>query len=309
LKITGKADKVITILSSVHESYIYKKEVDWSLLHEGLTIPVRLQVEFKSLISDYERGVGRPVTLLIQGQPFDAVLINQAFSREKFKLHSDLVQIRFSTKSGLPQKLRKIFRASYAYLKKKRDEVPGRRMYFRLPQDRREYLVFYTTPNPEVFQVEAITKAELHEANSLLARLTEEEFEGYGDFARTDESASIVMRTQLSKVRKLDRSIGEDLKKLYNYRCQICGDNFAKPHAQRIVQVHHIIEFVHSMNNDYDNLMVICPNHHSVIHKANPNFDRRSLKLTYPNGYYETFMLDQHLNILGSGPQTDRVAS
>ena len=297
MKTTEKADKVITILSLVQESYIYRKEVDWSLLHEGLTIPVRLQVEFKSLLNDYERGAGRPVTLLIQGKPFNAVLINQAFNREKFKLHSDLVQIRFSTKSGLPQKLRKIFKTSYAYFKKKRDEVPGRRMYFRLPQDSREYLVFYTTTNPEVFLAEAITKAELHEAHTLLAEVTEEEFERYGDFARTDESASIVMRPQLSKVRKLDRSIGEDLKRLYNYRCQICGDNFAKPHAQQIVQVHHIIEFVHSMNNDYDNLMVICPNHHSVIHKASPNFDRRSLKLTYPNGYHETFMLDQHLTL------------
>ncbi len=280
---------------NLDESYIYRKEVDWSLLHEGLTIPVRLQIEFKSLLNDYERGVGRPVTLLVQGQPFEAVLINQAFSREKFKQHSDLVQIRFSARSGLPQKLRKIFRASYAYLKKKRDEAQGRKMFVRLPEDRREYLVFYTTTNPDVFTVEAITKAELYEANTLLAGLTEEEFERYGEFARTDESASIVMRSQLAKVRKLDRSIGEDLKKLYDFRCQICGENFAKPHNQRIVQVHHIIQFVRSMNNDYDNLMVTCPNHHSVIHKANPIFDRQALKLTYQNGYHETLVLDRHL--------------
>ncbi len=51
---------------SIAESYSYRKEVDWSLLHEGLTIPVRLQIEFKSLLNDNERGVGRPVTLLVQ---------------------------------------------------------------------------------------------------------------------------------------------------------------------------------------------------------------------------------------------------
>ena len=280
---------------NLDESYIYRKEVDWSLLNEGLTIPVRLQIEFKNLLNDYERGVGKPVTLIVQGQPFEAVLINQAFNREKFKQHSDLVQIRFSTRSGLPQKLRKIFRASYAYLKKKRYEAQGRKMFVRLPEDRKEYLIFYTTTNADVFTVEAITKAELFEANTLLAGLTEEEFERYGEFARTDESASIVMRSQLAKVRKLDRSIGEDLKKLYDFRCQICGENFAKPHNQRIVQVHHIIEFVRSMNNDYDNLIVICPNHHSVIHKASPSFDRQTLKLSYPNGYHETLMLDRHL--------------
>ncbi len=280
---------------NLDESYIYRKEVDWSLLHEGLTIPVRLQIEFKSLLNDYERGVKRPVTLLVSGQPFEAVLINQAFNRAKFRQHSDLVQIRFSTRSGLPQELRKIFKSSYDYLKKKRVAAQGKKIFVRLPEDRREYLVFYTTTNPAVFLVETITKAELYEANIQLAGATEEEFESYGEFARTDEYASIILRPQLAKVRKLDRSIGEGLKQLYEFRCQICGVNFAKPHNQRIVQVHHIDAFVHSMNNDYDNLMVMCPNHHSIIHKANPTFDRHSLKLLYPNGYSELLILDQHL--------------
>jgi len=30
------------------------------------------------------------------------------------------------------------------------------------------------------------------------------------------------------KVRRLDRAIGENLKLLYNYKCQICGDNFLR---------------------------------------------------------------------------------
>lgn len=282
---------------NLEESYIYRKEVDWSLLNEGLTIPVRLQIEFKRLLNDYSRGVGRPVTLVVHGQPFEAVLINQDFNRSKFIQHSDLVQIRYSTRSGLPQKLRKISKSSYDYLKKTRDAARGKKIYVRLPEDRREYLIFYTTTNPTVFLVETITQAELYEASALLAGVTEEEFERYGQFARTDEAASIVMRPQLAKVRKLDRSIGEGLKELYDFRCQICGVNFAKPHNQRIVQVHHIDAFVNSMNNDYDNLMVMCPNHHSVIHKAGPAFDRRSLRLLYPNGYYETLILDQHLRV------------
>lgn len=274
------------------ESYIYRKEVDWSLLHEGLTIPVRLQVTFRNLLKDYERGVGRKVTLLVDGQPFEAMLINQNFDREKYARHADMVQIRFTAKSGLPQKLRQLFPASYAYLKKEREQVRKRKV--RLPDDSREYFVLYTTARPEVFVVEAITQSELHEANTMLAGLSEEEFERYGDFARRDESASIVTRPQMAKVRKLDRSIGEDLKTLYDFRCQICGENFGKPYGQRIVEVHYIIQFVFSMNNDYDNLMVICPNHHTAIHKTDPIFDRQSLTLSYPNGYHEVLKLDRH---------------
>lgn len=274
------------------ESYIYRKEVDWSLLHEGLTIPVHLQVTFRNLLNDYERGVGRRVTLLVDGQPYEVMLINQNFDREKYARHADMVQIRFTAKSGLPQKLRQLFTASYAYLKKERGRLLKRKV--RLPEDSREYFVLYTTARPEVFVVETITRSELHEANTMLADLSEEVFERYGDFARRDEFASIVARPQMVKIRKLDRSIGEDLKTLYDFRCQICGENFGKPYNQRIVEVHHIIQFVLSMNNDYDNLMVICPNHHTAIHKTDPIFDRQSLTLSYPNGYREVLKLDRH---------------
>jgi 5-methylcytosine-specific restriction protein A len=285
---------------NLDESYIYRKEVDWSLLHEGLTIPVRLQVAFKSLLNGYELGVGRRVTLLVDGQPFEAQIINQAFDREKYSRHADVVQIRYTAKSGLPQRLRQIFSSSYAYLQKERAQVTGRKTFVRLPDDSREYFVLYTTVCPEVFVMEAIIKSELYEANTMLAGLSEEEFERFGDFARRDNSASIVTRPQLAKVRKLDRSIGEDLKALYNFRCQICGENFGKPYDQRVVEVHHIIQFVRSMNNDYDNLMVICPNHHTVIHKADPVFDRQSLTLSYPNGHSEVLKLDMHFGMRSS---------
>lgn len=275
-------------------SYIYRKEVDWSLLHEGLTIPVRLQVAFKSLLTGYERGIGRKVTLLVDGHPFEAMLINQNFDKKKYVHHADVVQIRFTARSGLPQKLRQLFPASYSYLKKEREQVVGKKV--RLPEDTREYIVLYTTARPGVFFVEAITLSEIYEANTILADLSEEEFERFGDFTRRDESASIVTRPQMAKIRKLDRSIGEDLKILYEFRCQICGENFGKPYDQKIIEVHHIIQFVRSMNNDYDNLMVICPNHHTTIHKANPIFDRQSLTFSYPNGYHEKLKLDRHFN-------------
>jgi predicted restriction endonuclease len=69
------------------------------------------------------------------------------------------------------------------------------------------------------------------------------------------------------------------------------------PYDRHIAKVHHIIQFVHSMNNNYDNLMVLCPNHHTVIHKATPEFDRHTLTLSYSNGYQEKLMLDKHFNI------------
>jgi 5-methylcytosine-specific restriction protein A len=65
-------------------SYIYRKEVDWSLLHEGLTIPLRHLVAFKSLLDGYPLGLGRNVTMLLDGASYSAILVNQKFDREKF---------------------------------------------------------------------------------------------------------------------------------------------------------------------------------------------------------------------------------
>lgn len=278
-------------------SYIYRKEVDWSLLHEGLTIPLRLQVAFKSLLDGYPLGVGRTVKLVLDGIPYSAMLINQKFDREKYSRHADVVQIRFSSKTGLPTKLQQIFSNSYDYFKKERASSAQKKTFIRLPDNRKEYFILYATSLADIFAVETITLSELAESNSLLSRLVEEEFEEYGDFSRRDESASLVVKPQLIKIRKLDRSIGEDLKALYQYKCQICGNDFGRPYDRRIVEVHHIQPFVLSMNNDYDNLMVICPNHHSVVHKAQPQFDSVSLIFSYPNGFKERLVLNHHFGI------------
>lgn len=172
----------------------------------------------------------------------------------------------------------------------------GRKTFVRLPEDCKEYFVLYATASADVFVVEAITQTELYEVNTMLAGLSEDEFERFGDvdIARRDESATIVTRPQFAKIRKLDRSIGADLKALYDFKCQICSENFGSPYDQNVVEVHHIVQFVTSMNNDYDNLMVICPNHHTVIHKSNPVFDRQALTFLYPNGYHESLKLDKH---------------
>ena len=284
----------------IYESYMYRKEVDWSLLHEGLTIPVRLQVAFKSLLTGYDLGMGKTITLLMDGQAYDAKLINQKFDRNKYIGHTDVVQIRFTEKSGLPLKLRQIFPTSYTWLKGEREKVAGKK--HRLPESAREYLALYTTALPDVFEVEAITRYDLSEATSALAGISEEEFEYVENYARRDDSASIVMRPQLAKVRKLDRSIGENLKTLYDFRCQICAADFGTPYDRHVAEVHHIIQFVQSMNNDFDNLMVLYPNHHTVIHKSPPTFDRQKLMLTYPNGYLEKLKLDRHFNLTTPSP-------
>lgn len=80
---------------------------------------------------------------------------------------------------------------------------------------------------------------------------------------------------------------GNALKMLYDYRCQICGEDFGKRFSVHIVESHHIDPFVTSLNNDVVNQIIICPNHPKVIHRVGPVFDRNRLLFVYRNGVEE----------------------
>lgn len=50
-----------------------------------------------------------------------------------------------------------------------------------------------------------------------------------------------------------------------------------------------------SLNNNMNNIMIVCPNHHSIIHDVNPCFDKKGGIFIYKNGYKEGLQLNYHL--------------
>ena len=88
---------------------------------------------------------------------------------------------------------------------------------------------------------------------------------------------------------------GENLKLLYGYRCQLCGQLIGEEFGSHIAEAHHIDYFVNSLNNDTGNQMIVCPNHHRIIHDANPVFDRRRRMYVYANGVEQRLVLNKHL--------------
>ncbi|MCM1566684.1 MAG: hypothetical protein FNP40_15475 [Dehalobacter sp. 4CP] len=82
-----------------------------------------------------------------------------------------------------------------------------------------------------------------------------------------DKTASILEDERIVKFRKLNRKIGENLKLLYGYRCQICGQYVGAEYGAKVAEAHHIDYFVQSLNNDANNQLIVCPNHHSIIHR------------------------------------------
>ena len=111
----------------------------------------------------------------------------------------------------------------------------------------------------------------------------------------TDPTATLVVKTTAGKRRVYDKSIVDNLKKLYRGCCQICGKNPSHEYNVDICEAHHITPFYKAQNNDASNIIILCPNHHRLIHKLSSEIsaDRTSFIV---NGQDDIpICLDYHL--------------
>lgn len=109
-----------------------------------------------------------------------------------------------------------------------------------------------------------------------------------------DDTSKFLIQTATQKKRIYNRGIVASLKKLYQYRCQICGCSTFE-FGVSIVEAHHILTFADSQNNDSDNIIILCPNHHRLIHQSASVFDRKLLSFIFSNGQKLPITLNYHL--------------
>jgi len=283
----------------IDSSFLYKKLVDKSTLYQGFSIPVKYQPLFLQLCEGMlVHGESMMVKILIDGELFDAEWKNQAFDQNKYAGHTDVMQFRYSENSSLAQKLRKIFFSTQNFVQTAlADPNRPKKQTIKIPEELQEYIVISSTAQPDVFAFDCITNADQAEVHNQIAELSEESFENDTFFSKSDTTAGYNMSTSVRKVRKLDRSIGDSLKRLYDYRCQITGEKIGDEYAVEVVEAHHIAPFTTSLNNDTNNIIILSPSFHRIVHKANPIFDYAKLCYRFPNGVIEKVKLNKHLGI------------
>jgi formylmethanofuran dehydrogenase subunit E len=88
----------------------------------------------------------------------------------------------------------------------------------------KEHIVFSTTQFQDTFLPDCFSQNENSEISKTISTYSEDEFEANTNFILNDKTASIIEKERLVKVRKVDKSICESLKYLYQYRCQISGE-------------------------------------------------------------------------------------
>lgn len=123
--------------------------------------------------------------------------------------------------------------------------------------------------------------------------LSETEIEAILNFK--DPGAIIKVKTEDRKIRVYNTSIIRQLKKLYDGQCQLCGEKPFPDYDIDICEAHHISYFSESQNNDASNIIIICPNHHRLIHKTNPCFDSGNRTFQFSDGTTMDLKLDLHL--------------
>lgn len=280
--------------------FIMQKTVDWSLLNDGMTIPVSVCSLFKAWDeSILMHGQSKDIKILIDGELYDAKLKNQNFVQSKWAGHKDIIQIRYSRQSPLAVKLRAVFKRSYDYLFAQKQVIGKSKRQIHLPTDQREYIRLYLTTSQDVLCVECCSNLDYQQLAHTLSAIPEEVYEQTDDdkFFMADKSASIEEKQRLVKYRKIDRSIILALKKFYDYRDEITGERIGDEYGDSVVEAHHIDYFTSSQNNDSTNIIIVSPNYHRIIHKNNPVFNRKKFQFEFENGEILRLKLYEHLII------------
>ena len=278
--------------------FIMQKTVDWSLLNDGMTIPVSACALLKAWDeSILIHGAGKDIKVLVDGELYDAKLKNQNFEQSNWAGHKDVIQIRYGRQSALAQKLRAVFKKSYDYLFAQKQLLGKSKRQILLPTDIHEYMRLYLTTSSDVLCMECCSSSDYQQLAHTLSVIPEEVYEQSDDeqFFMADKTASIEEKQRLVKYRRIDRSIILTLKRFYDYRDEISGEKIGDEFGDSVVEAHHIDYFTRSQNNDSTNIIIISPNYHRIIHKNNPHFNRKKFQFEFENGEVLRLSLYEHL--------------
>ena len=279
-------------MNTITTPILLRKTVNWSMLTSGIPIPIEQQKIYSSIVGfPLAVGARHDVKIIIDDELFDAHFENVAFNRDRFT-HPDLIRLMYDIK--LKRKLQAIFADTYSKMLSQKANIAPRQ---RMPEleDSNNYVVISATTDPNVFSLDYFTESDEQQIHNSLQGIGEQVYENEL-IPMFDKNAGYSVSEAVRKIRRLDRSIGESLKQLYDNRCQMTGEKVGEEQGACCVEAHHIVPFVESLNNDYSNIIILSPNYHRIIHKANPIFDKVTLSFKFPNGRVDKVKINKHLN-------------
>lgn len=133
---------------------LMQKEIDKSLLVDGFTIPQKAHNILRLANSYPSRGEAKSVIIFMEGQQYEARIINVAFSGRNAE-HSDVIQLRYSKQSPIAIAFQTIFMASHNYILGKRETTGFQnRTHIPLPKGAKEYVILSVLEEPFHFKID-----------------------------------------------------------------------------------------------------------------------------------------------------------
>lgn len=87
--------------------------------------------------------------------------------------------------------------------------------------------------------------------------------------AADDDNELKTPRKQTTTYQRIIRNskIGSDLKKMYQYKCQVCGDTIKTNEGKLFAEIHHLqpVGKPHNGKDGTKNTIVVCPQHHAMF--------------------------------------------
>lgn len=130
---------------------IFRKEMDWSVLSSGFTLPHEFEDWFlMGLDKPLEKGESREIYFVFNGKSFKAKVVHVNFSVAK-RVNTKSYQIKYASNGDLSKELQKVFSFSYEIIQELRENPESGGKRIKLPDGLKEYLSFYVTNQDDVF--------------------------------------------------------------------------------------------------------------------------------------------------------------
>lgn len=93
----------------------------------------------------------------------------------------------------------------------------------------------------------------------------------------------------------------EQLQDIYNGQCQICKWHPKRIYFHQLCQAHHIQWLSRGGDDELQNMVLVCPNHHAAIHRVDAPLDYEYLEFDFTS-HREKIVLNSHLTFSRGTP-------
>ncbi|CAN7437029.1 AAA family ATPase [Peribacillus frigoritolerans] len=134
------------------KNLIGRKQVDWSIFEYGSHIPSEFHEDFADANGEYLKiGNKKNVELIIDDKSYLANLVNNKRDESK-----DALQLRYDSNKELKELMKHQFKSSFKYISEHKIEKSKKPVI--TPSEAAEFIDFYKTDRPYVYQVKIINK-------------------------------------------------------------------------------------------------------------------------------------------------------